>query len=195
VLDLKDPAWLDIAKLISLGVAFVFSLLAFGPRIGRYWNISWLKVEPEIDIIIGHGNPYEEVRSFEANRMRTVRVGVKNVGGKRLTNCKLEFERILPGTVARETYFSQKFDSLEIGTELHVGVAYYNEPLSPDKPGSNDILLCGNFGGGYDTAPPKLSGEDGGSVILTTTCAESPRCQKTLILWLKDGSFQWKAGI
>jgi hypothetical protein len=53
-------------------------------------------LEPKIEIITGSAHPYyaEEVRS--GHKISTVRIGIKNAGGKTLSNCKVYVEHISP---------------------------------------------------------------------------------------------------
>jgi nucleoside 2-deoxyribosyltransferase len=54
------------------------------------------ELDPKIEIVTGSGAPYNVDENQSGYQLSTVRIGIRNAGGKTLSNCKVYVEQITP---------------------------------------------------------------------------------------------------
>lgn len=110
------PGWSrQVGGWIGLGL-FGVSLLAL-IKPDWFWRskAAHSSQKPEINLIIGRDGHYVETSSFNSvNVMKTVCVGVKNIGATHLSNCKLMFDATRADNGIRETWLRDGLSRMAI---------------------------------------------------------------------------------
>ena len=145
----------------------------------------------EIKLVFGTEGPYIEIGTFNSTNIRkTVCVGVKNIGNKYLSNCKLKFEALRQHDGLPETWHRDGPFSLNVGEERYLSVAAYNEPISSQTTPEAWIMLSALPSGTFWRAP--MIPAAGGAVTLTATSSESRECKAICKFWVADGKLYWE---
>jgi hypothetical protein len=186
------PGWSrQVSGWIGLGLFSVSLLALIKPDWLWRSKAAHSSQKPEINLIIGRDGHYVENSSFNSvNVMKTVCVGVKNIGATHLSNCKLMFEATRADNGTRETWLRDGPFSLAIGEERYLSVVTYNEPISPQTAPENWIRLSAPPSGNF-WSPPMLPAA-GGAVTLTATSAESRERRMICKFWAKEGKLYWE---
>jgi len=96
---LSWQVWLWAAITVFLLGFGVFTSLRKRSSDSDAVSTSQAALEPKIEIITGPAAPYHETVPEGGHVKSTVKVGVKNVGGKTLSNCRVYVEKITPPAV------------------------------------------------------------------------------------------------
>lgn len=193
VLPLLFPSISTVYKwcLFYVGLAFIFISAIALVRPTWFSGESQYK-NSRIDIVVGHDGHYVDAKNFNVyNTMKSVSVGIKNVGGTYLTNCKLLTKAINAETNSVEEW-TNTIDSFSLnqGEEKFISVAYYNEPIPPHPPSNVGIQLSAPPNGNF-WRPPTLP-KEGGAITLIASCAESSPCEAVLRLWVENERLRWE---
>jgi hypothetical protein len=148
----------------------------------------------EIALVFGYDGHYVEADSHNSiNIMKSVCVGVKNAGTTHLSNCKLKFEARRADDATPEIWLRDGPFSLSVGEERYLGVAFYNEPISPQTIPETWIRLSAPPSGNF-WQPPRIP-VSGGAVTLIATSADCRECRTILKLWANEGKLYWEEAV
>lgn len=199
------PEWVNAANIprwtpvMFYGIAAVLFAFLIWPLVTKWrCHSTFLPFinRSALTIIIGHDGPYVETNSTlnAVNIFKTVNVGVRNTGNTHLSNCKLTYEAIGESRIKNkgepEQWLREGPFDLYPGKEKRLSLAYYNEQKNPDAQPDAWIRLSGAPGGTF-WSPPMLPAS-GGAVTLLATSDESPQCEVSCKLSVKDGTLKWE---
>ena len=166
--------WLEEHK----AVAELKAQLNEGTKLEKSQDVS----PAALEIIFGSGRDYEKTKNHNmyANMVSTF-VGIRNVGGKLASTCKVTYS--IAGDLT--TYFLDSF-SLNAGDERHVQIASWLEPISTAAgrmSNSGFIQLLGTTKGGN---PPRLEVEKENVLHLKVTSADCPPAECLCRLYVNE---------
>jgi hypothetical protein len=115
-----------------------------------------VEIGHSFQILSGTGRPFEEVAVNEHGVHRTISLGIKNIGARKISNCKF-YRTYVSSLNDKEKVFLDGPFSLDPNEVRYVSVAMFNE--TKDLPGSNHLIGLsmppGAFGAGVML--PRLS--------------------------------------
>jgi hypothetical protein len=176
--------------------AAVLGTLVFGLIVVTLLVLAWRRIGAtiagaRIAVNIGQDGHYVASSNHVYNVMKTVRVGVKNVGDKFLSNCMVHFETHQPDTGKVEKWAAEhSVFSLNQGEERYISLASHSEAIPPHPQGVQTIRLAAPPSGTYWRAPDLPA--SGGAVTITATSAESPSSEVVCKLWVENDKLRWE---